>query len=139
MKIDIYDLAGKSKDFVRKYCDEQKKLTKDEFAELWTTCIIGSFYELLEDTKHLYNTYGQKVTQSDKYALARNQLFSYYLRSLLASDLDATHPSFGLYASAAIDNYEWDTEILIKLRTEFGERPVNADNHMPIGKSYWQC
>jgi hypothetical protein len=138
-KIDVYDLCGLEADHVFSYCQKRPKITQDEFEELYTKCATSPYYDHQEKSKHFYEEFAHKCPEKAKYKLIKLKLFSYFLRSLLASDFSANHPSFGGYSAVLIDCWQTNnrySEVIDKLIKEF--KP-HKDSHMPSGKSYWSC
>ena len=137
-----HNLCNRNSDYIETFCDEKEAISDGEFGELLLASIRSPYTNIEEHTKHFYGRYGHKVSLAAKHKLAKVRLFSWYMRSFITSDFSAKHPSYGVYGASLLgreDLFDDDIEIRTRLKAEFGERPAEADKHMPLGESYWQC
>jgi hypothetical protein len=134
------DLAGYDKDSIIAEFDRSKKITDYEFGDFINICIDEPYYRHAEYSKQFYGRYSKKVSKSAKYILAKYRLFSWFMRSLFASQLSVKHPSYGTYCAVMISHDMFDDdELTQKLIKEFGDKPADGDKYMPDGSSYWDC
>jgi hypothetical protein len=134
-------LTTLDQDSIIQYFDKAKHITYGEFGEFYSDCVIAEYRVHAERTKHYYSQYRSKLSDEANYMLAKTCLFSWYFRSLISSKFSVKHPSYGVYGAAYLsgDVFSENPKLRIRLLAEFGSRPIEANSHMPIGMSYWQC